>query len=149
MKKPYKRPVSVLVVVYASGGEVLLLQRKSPADFWQSVTGSLEWDETPLQAAQRELVEETGITDVSGLVDCQTQNEFPILPAWRSRYAPDVQSNTEHVFKLEIPETCEITLNPQEHTEYLWLSADEAILKASSVTNRDAIRHIIGILTNQ
>lgn len=149
MKRSYKQPVSVLVVVYTHGGDVLLLRRKSPADFWQSVTGSLEWDETPLQAAQRELVEETGISDTSGLVDCQVQNQFPILPAWRSRFAPDVQNNTEHVFKLELPGTCEIILNPQEHTEYLWLFTEKAILKVSSVTNRDAIRNIIGAPKNQ
>ena len=143
MNKPYKQPVSVLVVVYTRGGEVLLLRRKQPANFWQSVTGSLKWDETPLQAAQRELAEETGITDVSSLVDCRTQNKFPILSAWRSRYAPDIQSNTEHVFKLDLPETCEIILNPHEHTEYLWLTAEQAISKASSVTNRDAIHNII------
>ena len=142
MKKPYKRPVSVLVVVYARSGDVLLLRRKQPADFWQSVTGSLEWDEAPIQAAQRELTEETGITDVSSLVDCQIQNQFSILPAWRSRFAPDIQSNTEHVFKLELPEICNIKLNPQEHTEYQWLTAEQAIAKASSVTNRDAIRRL-------
>ena len=149
MDKPYKRPVSVLVVIYTCDSEVLLLCRKDPADFWQSVTGSLEWDETPIQAAQRELTEETGISDVSGLVDCQIQNQFPILPAWRSRFAPDVQSNTEHVFKLELPEICNIKLNPQEHTEYQWLPAEQAILKASSVTNRDAIHCIIGSPNNQ
>lgn len=143
MNKPYKRPVSVLVVIYTCDGDVLLLRRKNPADFWQSVTGSLEWDETLIQAAQRELAEETGIIDVSGLVDCRTQNEFPILPAWRSRYASDVQSNTEHVFKLELPEICDISLNPQEHTEYQWLTAEQAILKASSVTNRNAISRLI------
>ena len=143
MKKPYKRPVSVLVVVYTRSGEVLLLRRKQPADFWQSVTGSLVWGEIPVQAAQREVAEETEISDVSGLVDCQIQNEFPILPAWRSRYAPDIQSNTEHVFRLELPKTCNINLNPREHTEYQWLPVEQAILKASSVTNRDAISRLI------
>ena len=149
MNKPYKRPVSVLVVIYTCDSEVLLLCRKDPADFWQSVTGSLEWGEIPVQAAQREVAEETGISNVSGLVDCQIQNQFPILPAWRSRFAPDIQSNTEHVFKLELPEICNINLNPQEHTEYQWLPADQAISKASSVTNRDAISYIIGVLGNQ
>ncbi len=39
----YKRPVSVLVVIYAEDTKrVLMLQRRDDPDFWQSVTGSLE-----------------------------------------------------------------------------------------------------------
>lgn len=39
----YKRPESVLVVIYArQSGRVLMLQRRDDPDFWQSVTGSLE-----------------------------------------------------------------------------------------------------------
>jgi ADP-ribose pyrophosphatase YjhB (NUDIX family) len=52
----------VLIVIYTDGGEFLLLERRRPAGFWQSVTGSLEWGEMPTRAARRELIEETGIT---------------------------------------------------------------------------------------
>lgn len=39
----YKRPESILAVIYArSSGRVLMLQRRDDPDFWQSVTGSLE-----------------------------------------------------------------------------------------------------------
>ena len=54
--KKFKRPESVLVVVYTRTGKVLLLKRADDPDFWQSVTGSLLWEETePRQAAAREL----------------------------------------------------------------------------------------------
>jgi len=50
------------VVVYTVTDEVLALRRRQPPDFWQSVTGSLRWDETdPLDAARRELFEETRV----------------------------------------------------------------------------------------
>jgi len=32
------------MVIYTTAGEVLLLKRREPPDFWQSVTGSLHWD---------------------------------------------------------------------------------------------------------
>ena len=41
--KVYKRPVSILVVIYAQDTKrVLMLQRRDDPDFWQSVTGSVE-----------------------------------------------------------------------------------------------------------
>ena len=58
----FRRPESVLIVIYTTGGEFLLMERRKPPGFWQSVTGSLEWGETADEAARRELIEETGIT---------------------------------------------------------------------------------------
>ena len=55
----YKNNQSVLVVIYAKeSGRVLMLQRRDDADFWQSVTGSLEDNEIPHDAAVREVWEE-------------------------------------------------------------------------------------------
>lgn len=136
----WKRPESVLVVVYTLAGEVLLLARTRPADFWQSVTGSLHWDELPAAAARRELLEETGIAAEPS--DCQLQNRFPILPAWRARYHPDVLENLEHVFTLALPARCEITLNPEEHSQYVWLDARRAIPRCASWTNADVITRL-------
>jgi len=135
----FKRPESVLVLVYTEAGEVLLLRRRQPDDFWQSVTGSLEGDETPEQAARRELFEETGLAVSTGLVDCKITNRFPILPAWRPRYAPDVSHNTEYVFRLALTERLTIRINPEEHSEYQWLDRVSAAALASSYTNREAI----------
>ena len=67
-KEKYKRPESVLVVIYSKTGHVLMMQRVFPKEFWQSVTGSLEWGENAEQAAKRELKEETGL-DANGLID--------------------------------------------------------------------------------
>ncbi len=136
----YKRPESVLVVVYTATDEVLALRRRQPPDFWQSVTGSLRWDETdPLDAARRELFEETGLGKGLDIVDCGVVNRFPILPAWRHRYAADALENVEHVFRARLPERRLVTLNPAEHTEYAWWPRDIAAARMTSWTNRDAI----------
>ncbi len=138
----FKRPESILIVVYTVAGDVLMLRRVEPPDFWQSVTGSLEWDESPMDAACRELAEETGLA-AQGLQDCGRTNRFPILPAWRARYASDVHENLEHVFRLRLPQRAEIRLNPAEHSEYQWLPKHEAATRATSWTNRDAILELV------
>jgi dATP pyrophosphohydrolase len=138
-QRRYKRPESVLVLVYTRAGDVLLLRRSDFPDFWQSVTGSLEWGEIPAEAAPRELAEETGIRDVD-LLDHQLSHTFMIFPRWRARYAQGVTQNLEHLFSIELPTRVPVQLAPEEHTEFVWLPREAALARASSWTNREAIR---------
>jgi len=138
----YRRPESVLVVVYTAGGLVLLLQRADLPDFWQSVTGTLELDESPADAALRELLEETGIDDAA-LVDCRQTNRFRILPNWAPRYAPGTTHNKEHVFSARIEAPVPIVLNPDEHLAFEWLPATAAITRCSSITNQAAVEQLL------
>ncbi|HJP11179.1 MAG: dihydroneopterin triphosphate diphosphatase [Arenicellales bacterium] len=141
----YKRPESVLVVVHTPAGQTLLLKRARPV-FWQSVTGSLEWPEEPAaEAARRELKEETGIESSSGWRDWQHTYSFPVMPEYRYRYAPAVPDNTEHLFSLEVPETCTAELSEAEHSASCWLSFAEAIEKVWSWSNRDALERVAAV----
>ena len=140
--REYKRPESVLITVYTSDGDVLLLRRREPSYFWQSVAGSLLWDEEPMQAACRELREETGLNP-DKLKDCGIKSSYVIYPVWRHRYAPGVVENTEHLFRLELDARCGITLDPREHTEYIWTDKTHALELVVSHTNRTAIERWI------
>lgn len=147
MNTRLKRPESVLVVVYTIAGEVLLLRRVRPPDFWQSVTGSLRWEEAdPLVTARRELAEETGLRGELPIVDCNWSQCFPIKPEWRARYGPGVTENLEHVFRLELPESRPIVLSPREHSDYLWLPREQAAERTVSWTNRDAILRCVPVV---
>lgn len=140
----YKRPESVLVVIHTAAGEALLIKRTDLPDFWQSVTGALKWDETPIEAAVRELREETGIEMAAErLRDWKRTFEFPILPQFRHRYAPDVTVNLEHVFSLQLPERVPVRLGPREHTEHVWLPLSEAAARVWSWTNKAVLKEIL------
>ena len=57
----FKNPVSVLVLIFTKGYDILLLERCDKPGFWQSVTGSVDHNETLEETVIREVKEETGI----------------------------------------------------------------------------------------
>lgn len=138
----FKRPESVLVMIYNDRGQVLVLQRKDDPDFWQSVTGTIEENEVPVETAIREVFEETGIDLVTqgfDILDTRVVNQFEIRPQWRHKYPPDEFVNTEYVFSVCVAADVAIILT--EHLTSQWLSVAEAMEKVWSQTNKEAIKN--------
>lgn len=141
--KTYKTPISALVLIHTPDLQVLIMERADKAGFWQSVTGSIEGDETPLQAAIREVSEETGLNALQyDLQDWQASNVYEIYPHWRHRYAPGVTENREHLFGLQLPGTLPVKLAPNEHVRYEWVDWREAAKRVFSWTNVDALKRL-------
>lgn len=144
--RPYKIPESVLVVIHTVEREVLLIERADRPGFWQSVTGSKDLPDEPLDfTARREVAEETGIVVGSPAVpdaalrDWDLANVYEIYPVWRHRYAPGVTRNTEHVFGLRVPRDIPVVLAPREHLRFEWLPWREAADRCFSPSNAEAI----------
>ena len=139
----FKTPISALVLIHTPDLQVLIMERADKVGFWQSVTGSVEGDETPLQTAIREVFEETGL-DASqyNMQDWQASNVYEIYPHWRHRYAPGVVENTEHLFGLELPSALPIKLAPDEHLRYEWVDWRDAATRVFSWTNVDALKRL-------
>ncbi len=147
--RPPKIPESVLVVIHTPQLDVLLIERADAPGFWQSVTGSKDTAEESLaDTCRREVGEETGIVIGSAAVplgalrDCELVNVYEIYPRWRSRYAPGVTHNTEHVFALEVPAGTPVVLAPREHVALRWLPWREAADACFSPSNAEAILHL-------
>jgi dATP pyrophosphohydrolase len=102
-------------------GEYLLLHRSAKDPLypvlWQFVTGRVEEGETSLQAALRELREETGAEHV----------RLWVVPAVNSFYDPDMDRvNIVPLFAAQLDPGFQVRLSP-EHATYQWLSYDEAM----------------------
>lgn len=100
-------------------GKFVLLRRlahKSQGGKWGVPAGKLESEETPLEAAVREITEETGVrVDSDQLRFLETV--FVRYPEYDFVY---------HMFSLPLLDKPEIVLQPDEHEDSVWVSPSDA-----------------------
>jgi 8-oxo-dGTP pyrophosphatase MutT (NUDIX family) len=124
-----RQPVQVLIYPVKTVGsqwEVLLLRRTaSRGGFWQGVTGGVEDGETLVEAARRELYEETGLVPLS-LEQIDYSYSFPVEEEWRDLYAAGVEEIVEYVFLAWVDGQQEPTIT-WEHDQGQWCSFHQAL----------------------
>ena len=130
-----------VVVVVRRGPEFLVLRRAPERlGYWHLVAGGLESGEAPVEAAQRELFEETRLeSTVRPLPIALAYSLLDDPPAIRARYAPGTETVTVHPFAADAPVRWEPTLDA-EHDEYQWCVLEEALELLMYETARDAVR---------
>ena len=114
-----RRSYGVVPVSLADNGEVVFLILRAFKN-WDFPKGAADGSETPLEAALREMKEETGIQNVSlvwGEVSMDT--EIYARDKVASYYLARVQ-------KQEITLPVSVELGRPEHDEYRWVSTAEA-----------------------
>jgi dihydroneopterin triphosphate diphosphatase len=122
----------------ASGWRVLALQRgaetRCPAS-WETVHGSIEPGEEPETAAERELLEETGLV-ADRLYAVAVQPFF-------MRTVRTVQLAIVFVAFVDGP--AEVTV-AEEHQSHAWLTVDDAASRFIWPTERNSLRQIVELL---
>lgn len=115
------------------------------AAFWQGITGGVEEGEDLVEAAMRELAEETGIVP-SALEQIDYSYSFPMEEAWRGLYAAGVEEIVEYVFVALVDREQEPALS-WEHDRYEWCSLEQALALLSYPGNVEALKRCDSLLT--
>ncbi|HEY4403124.1 MAG TPA: NUDIX pyrophosphatase [Xanthobacteraceae bacterium] len=139
-----RAPLQILVLPfrYAADGciEYAILRRHDHADAcWQGVAGGAELGESAMEAARREMAEEAGISVNARLLPLDAIGSVPACEfRERDLWGPDLYVVTEHAFGVCIEDGQAITIS-NEHTEYRWVSYEEAAKLLRWDSNRTAL----------
>ena len=134
-----RAPFQILAIPYRRRGDFqFCVLHRADMDQWQFVAGGGEDDETPLEAAIREIREETGVTSQSVL----PLTSMAIVPAiviaekHRKLWPRDTYVLPEYAFGF----ACDgdICLS-SEHVGFAWLSYDEALERLTWDSNKTAL----------
>lgn len=134
-----RAPFQILAIPYRRGAEpAYCVLHRSDLDQWQFVAGGGEDDETPLEAAVREISEETGIITDS-VIELTSMAYVPanvISERYRQYWAKNTYVLPEYHFAFEC--VSELKLS-HEHIGCEWLSFDDAMSRLTWDSNKTAL----------
>lgn len=115
MENKIQKKVQVVIIGGERLNKLLLLQMKPDRnELWQNVTGSVDEGEDFLEAAKRELLEETQLA--GELTELNIQFEF------KDRWERSV---LEKVFLAKIIGEPPVQISDEEHQDYQWIPLDQ------------------------
>jgi 8-oxo-dGTP pyrophosphatase MutT (NUDIX family) len=161
----YRRPEKVLVFLYRRPSvpspeghwgpmQYLLLQRHpertASGDIWQTVVGNLRWQEDRIEAARREVFQETGITLHDEVVPLGFAFSYPIhlLDGQQSWYPPGVTAIHNTVFASEVVGDPRVVLCP-EHVDSGWFAYAEAWKRLYWLEEKEALSRLHPLIAAQ
>ncbi len=146
-----RAPFQVLVLPYVTTDDrsvryALLRREPTTGGYWQGVAGGGEDNETPLQAAQRETLEEAGIQSSNGWIELDSMSMVPVVQVCGFAWGEDVLVIPNHCFGVAV--TNERLVLSEEHTEYRWMTYEEAMDSLHWEDNRTALWELNHRLVN-
>jgi len=124
-----------ILAFICDGKKFLLLRNNSKdpthgGDFWFTVTGSVEVDESIEETVKREIKEETNL-EVSKIFNLN----------WGSIYSWHGEDHSENNF-LAFVKKEKVILN-EEHVDFEWLNLDDFIRKINWRLNKEELRKVL------
>lgn len=146
-----RAPFQVLILLYRITNdrvEYCIFNRSDfKAGLWQFVSGGGEDGETHLEAAKRELQEETALKHNDSLRSLKTITSIPSCHFKEivNNY-PDLYVIPEYSFAMEVVGYIKLS---HEHSEFRWLDSDEAMDLLKYDSNKTALYELSMILVNK
>jgi 8-oxo-dGTP pyrophosphatase MutT (NUDIX family) len=139
----------VAVFVTRRGGREVLLLHRAPGGggYWHVVAGGVEPGETAVDAAKRELREETGLVAPLGTAAEVTEYAYALSEEpveRRSLYDPRTVRVHVTCYRAKAADDWEPTLDG-EHDDYRWCSAAEACVTLRWPETARALRCLMGV----
>ena len=135
-----RAPFQILAIPYRITNEKFLycVFHRSDHDQWQFVAGGGENNETPEQAAKREIFEESGVVaeNVTPLTTMCYVTADCFSEKARANWSRDTYVIPEYSFAFECSDNVVIS---REHTEYAWLTYEETIARLKWDSNKTAL----------
>lgn len=136
-----RSPLQVIVIPYRKENDRFMFAvfKRSPdsGGFWQWIAGGAENEETSCEAAIREVSEEAGVfAKTLYSLDTKASIQKDIYEGHET-WSDDLFVVTEHSFALCM-EDKEIILS-DEHTEFRWVSYDDAVKLLLHDSNKTAL----------
>jgi dihydroneopterin triphosphate diphosphatase len=125
----------VIVLTRPEREFLVLLRSPEKHGYWHLVAGGVEDGESPPETARRELEEETGLR-AAGAIEA-----LPLELAYDRPPELGGARVTVQAFRVEAEAGWEPTLN-DEHVDYRWCSAAEALELLAYAEPRTALRHV-------
>ncbi len=135
-----RAPFQVLVYPYRKkDGQIeYALMRRSDEGYWQAIAGGGEDKEEPLEAAKRETYEESGISPTSEFMQLDTIEFVPVIDFRDSHiWGENVYVIPQYCFGVTARDI-QIVIS-HEHTEYKWLSYEQAYQRIKFDGNKTAL----------
>lgn len=138
MAKPKRKPereVSAGGIVFRRQPDqsARFLLVRDPYEHWGFPKGHLEGEETPAEAAFRESMEETGLTDLMMLGPIR-------IIDWHFRFRGRYIHKYCHFFLFESPAAEVVTQLDEGITDYRWLTLEEALEQLSYDNARGVLK---------
>ena len=146
-----RAPFQVLVLPFRHSQDGYLeyaIFRRRDGEYWQFIAGGGENNEKPLESAQREALEEAGISPESDYIVLDSCNTVPVEGVTGEfTWGKNVYVIPEYTFGVKL-DSGVIKLS-KEHTEYRWVSYQDALTMLKWDSNRNALWELNARITEQ
>jgi dATP pyrophosphohydrolase len=136
-RAPFQILALPFIIEHGVPSYALFRRNRETGGYWQGIAGGGEGDETPLEAARRESMEEAGIDTAAPCIALDAMAMLPVVNVCGFLWGDDLLVIPEHAFGMEV--TSRSLIISGEHQEYAWHRFEEAMSLLKWDSNRTAL----------